>query len=231
MKTSLGDESGFSLVELAVVLVIIGLIVGGVLKGQELIESARLKAVLSQVNEFRVAAGTFLDRYGDLPGDYEQASRYIDEGLRDGNGDGMISGSGLEVSDGEEHESLSFWAHLTGAHLMPSPGKAPDNGNATFGKGAPKARIGGGFTIVHNPHPSMPGHWFVLGSENGASGDGALLTPLQAMGLNRQADDGNPTTGRIRSRDGEGAEPQSCVDAEGRYATGDQKACVLYFQM
>ena len=155
----------------------------------------------------------------------------IHEGLQDGNGDGVIQGPGLSVSNGEDHESLSFWAHLAGAGLMPSPGDAPNSGNATFGKGAPKARIGGGFTVVYNPHPSMPGHWFVLGTENGASGDGGLLTPLQAMGLNQKADDGNPMTGRIRSMDGANAEAHSCVDSSGIYATGDKKACVLYFQM
>ena len=76
LDTKHGQE-GFSLVELSIALLIIGLIVGGVLKGQELLESARLKSALSQVNEFRLATGVFMDKYNALPGDFDHASEYI----------------------------------------------------------------------------------------------------------------------------------------------------------
>lgn len=88
-------QAGFSLVELAIALMIIGLIVGGILKGQELLESARLKSVLTQVNEYRVAVTTFMDRYDALPGDFDQAAELIQDGLLDGNNNGIIEGPGL----------------------------------------------------------------------------------------------------------------------------------------
>lgn len=78
----------------------------------------------------------------------------------------------------------------------------------------------------------MPGHWFVLGTHNGNKGDGPGLTPLQAMSLDKKADNGDPTTGRIRVKDGAGVKAGSCVTPKGEYNTKNNEiACVIYFQM
>lgn len=223
-------QAGFSLVELAIALMIIGLIVGGILKGQELLESARLKSVLTQVNEYRVAVSTFIDRYDALPGDYDQAAELIQDGLLNGNNNGIIEGPGL-LTQGKDHETASFWAHLAAANLLPSPGTSSGT-QAKFGAGAPKAKIGGGFTICYHPFEDMPGHWFVLGNENGDKGNAPGLTPLQAMSLDKKADNGLPTTGKIRAKDGAGVKPGSCVTPKGEYNTKNNEiACVIYFQM
>ncbi len=70
MKT---QQSGFTLIEIAIVLVIIGLLLGGVLKGQELITSARVRNMISQQDGIKAAYFGFLDRYRALPGDYAAA--------------------------------------------------------------------------------------------------------------------------------------------------------------
>ena len=206
-----------------------GIIIGGILKGQDLLESARLKSVISQVNEYRVATNIFQDRYGALPGDYAQASHYIDASLSNGNGDGHITGPGL-TSSGSGHETLSFWAHLAAAKLISSPGKISSRKAAQFGHGAPKSKIGGGFTVQYNTFGEGH-HWFVLGEKQGASGQGAGLTPLQAMSLDQKGDNGQPGEGKIRAKDGIDVPPGSCVTAQGTY-NGKHKnnACVLYFQ-
>ena len=66
-------QSGFTLIEIAIVLVIIGLLLGGVLKGQELITSARVRNLISQQDGVKAAYFGFLDRFRALPGDYSQA--------------------------------------------------------------------------------------------------------------------------------------------------------------
>ena len=66
MKTQ--NQKGFTLVEIAIVLVIIGLLLGGVLKGQELIKSAKIKTTANQVKQFQSAIYTFQDKYRALPG-------------------------------------------------------------------------------------------------------------------------------------------------------------------
>src|SRR5215210_4736675 len=94
-------ESGFTLIEIAIVLVIIGLLLGGVLKGQELITSARVRNLISMQDGIKAAYFGFLDRYRALPGDYAQASANI-TGVTgggacgvgtagNGNGDGQIA--------------------------------------------------------------------------------------------------------------------------------------------
>ena len=230
MRKHKTSQAGFSLVELAIALMIIGLIVGGILKGQELLESARLKSILTQINEYRVATSTFIDRYDALPGDFDQATELINEKLLNGNNNGVIDGPGL-IAHSKDHEAASFWAHLAAANLIPNPGTSTGN-YVKFGAGAPKAKIGGGFTICYHPYEDMPGHWFLLGNENGEKGDAPGLTPLQAMSLDKKADDGNPTTGKIRAKDGAGTKKGSCVTLKGEYNTkNNEKACVVYFQM
>ncbi len=70
-------QNGFTLIEIAIVLVIIGLLLGGVLKGQELITSARVRNLISQQDGIKAAYFGFLDRFRALPGDYCQATTNI----------------------------------------------------------------------------------------------------------------------------------------------------------
>ena len=68
------QQKGFTLVEIAIVMVIIGLLLGGVLKGQEVITNARLKRVVNDFNGVSAAIFTYQDRYRGLPGDHRSAS-------------------------------------------------------------------------------------------------------------------------------------------------------------
>lgn len=81
--------SGFTLVELAIVLVIIGLIVGGVLAGQELVHQARIRQTVNQFTGFIAAAHTFDGKYGGMPGDLKNATNHW-QGVTNGNGNRFI---------------------------------------------------------------------------------------------------------------------------------------------
>src|SRR5204863_4357898 len=83
---------GFTLIEIAIVLVIIGLLLGGVLKGQELITGARVRNLISQQDGVKAAYFGFLDRFRALPGDYALASTNINSVTVNGDGNGKIDG-------------------------------------------------------------------------------------------------------------------------------------------
>jgi prepilin-type N-terminal cleavage/methylation domain-containing protein len=115
------NQKAFTLVELAIVIVIIGLLVGGVLQGQELIEQARQRAMMSQFNGYMAAIGTFQSKYNGLPGDIRKGFVYF------GGDDCLdttvsVSNNGCN-GDGDgkyayRTEGLLFWKHLGKAKMI-----------------------------------------------------------------------------------------------------------------
>src|SRR3972149_4786806 len=93
-KWIMRKQTGFTLIEIAIVLVIIGLLLGGVLKGQELITSARVRNLISQQDGVKAAYFGFLDRFRALPGDYNQATTNITGATVNGNNNGQIQSTG-----------------------------------------------------------------------------------------------------------------------------------------
>lgn len=133
-------SQGFTLIELSIVLVIIGLIVGGILVGQDLVKAAQLRSVMTDVERFRTAVNTFSLKYNCLPGDCDHATIYwgrADGGADasqncaspetdisaanptatcNGDGNGTITGGTVQQSN---LEAYRFWQHLSNAELVP----------------------------------------------------------------------------------------------------------------
>jgi len=98
-KKSLIDQKGFTLVEIAIVLVIIGLLIGGVLKGQSMIYNAKVKRLVKDMEGMRAAVLTFQDRYGSLPGDENNANTPPGD-ANNGNNNGLLDETnGWEIGD------------------------------------------------------------------------------------------------------------------------------------
>jgi prepilin-type N-terminal cleavage/methylation domain-containing protein len=108
-------QGGFTLVEIAIVLVIIGLILGGVLQGQTMIENARYKNFAKEIESYRAAFYTFQDMQGGLPGDLLNTSS-LNASAAAGNGNGQIAGGYCDVAN---EESCKVWSHLRYANLIP----------------------------------------------------------------------------------------------------------------
>lgn len=123
-------NAGFTLIELSIVLVIIGLVVGGILTGRDLISTAAARAQISQIERYHAATNAFRGKYGYLPGDisdptasqfgFQARGQYTGEG--DGNGllegvsaDAPGSNSGANLSTGE---TVMFWRDLSDAKLI-----------------------------------------------------------------------------------------------------------------
>jgi len=140
--------SGFTLIELSIVLVIIGLIVGGILVGQDLIKAAEVRAQISQIEKYNQAVNTFRAKFNAIPGDMAVSTAQqfgftlgsscagIQLGNRDGNGliDGYIAPWQLLQGAGETH---MFWVDLSSAvagNLI--EGQFPNSGAVLTGCGS-----------------------------------------------------------------------------------------------
>jgi len=224
-RLSRTHEKGFTLIELSIVLVIIGLIVGGILVGQDLIKLAEIRATISQIEKYNSAVNTFRTKYNAIPGDIisSQASAFglFSEttlagtaGHQDGNGliEGGSSGGVLP-----EGETLSFWRHLSDASLI----------DGQFGTNSSDSLIvqttGVVTATVNVPSRSLPPtkitpvNYFIVYSALGmnyfqiipiatiTTGPGYTyntvgITPIQAFNMDSKLDDGLPNTGIVQAR-------------------------------
>jgi hypothetical protein len=201
-------NAGFGLLDTALALAVTGFLMVAVLKGQELIESARLRGLLSQVDQFRTAVQLFTERYDAIPGDFSAAKTVIDSSLDNGSQNGTFESL---------NDAKRFWAHLTKSGII----------HVNMNDGFPTSKIGGVFK-VSSQVDEHPGIWLVLAST--AEGNGGAATPAQAASIDTKGDDGNPATGSIQSIKGNG-DTGECV-TEGQYnITNTKKACVLLFKI
>jgi prepilin-type N-terminal cleavage/methylation domain-containing protein len=124
-------QGGFTLVEIAIVLVIIGLLLGGILKGQEMITQAKIKNVIADMSGVSAAMYGYQDRYRALPGDDNKAAgRWSSTAPTIGTvGNGIVEGKWTTAGT----EAIVFWDHLRRAGFV--SGTGPENPfNAVSGK-------------------------------------------------------------------------------------------------
>ncbi len=183
------DQRGFTLVELAIVLVIIGIILGAVLKGQELINNAKMKRAYNQYREVLAAIYTYYDRYGKYPGDDPNANRWT--GATPGNNDGLIGGFTINCSATGAGETCYAWDHLRRANILTGTGTQ-----------APSNAYGGSIGIGHATFQNLTTHW--IGFDN-VPGD-------VCQSLDEQYDDGVYNTGSIRGLLDYKANPNTTYD-------------------
>jgi prepilin-type N-terminal cleavage/methylation domain-containing protein len=184
-------QRGFTLVEIAIVLIIIGLLLGAVLKGQEMIEQSKIKRVINDFNAISAAVMTYKDRYGHLPGDDPNAATRWPAatgraGTANGNGNGVIDGTLGQVLTGGTNESGYAWQHLRLAGLI-----GGDVANAATARTPERTPFGSNYGLGSN------GNAFGLG--NTATIFCASLPAKAAEALDKQLDDGNPQSGNIRA--------------------------------
>ena len=191
-------QQGFTLIEIAIVLVIIGLLLGGVLKGQELINAARVRNIASQIDGVKIAYLGFQDRFRALPGDYPTL-------LAQQNIPGMPNGccpAGGTCGNGliDPKENLVVWNQLSKENFIPGSYSGDVGAGAVF---VPP-------TAATNPTNPFSGY-LVLMNDNDY-GDATVAAPNPATNiktggnvpaatlaeLDRKVDDGVPGSGSFR---------------------------------
>ena len=185
------QNQGFTLIEIAIVLVIIGLLLGGILKGQELITNARARNLISQQDGTKAAFLGFQDRFRALPGDYSQAVNNVNGATANGNGNGLITPNGISGATVDEH--ILAWEHLSRAGFI--------TGSYTY---APTAE-------TPTSAPVNPYSRYLQIVNDGTYADAAAAPPARhnvktgnlvpsdlLAEVDRKIDDGNAITGAFR---------------------------------
>ncbi len=222
-KTS---QKGFTLVELSIVLVIIGLIVSGVLAGRDLIKAAELRATVRQVQSFQTAVNTFIGKYNGIPGDVTAATYGLVGGVATTNADGFISdltgGTAASSRNTYNGEISNFWSELTspGKELIPGiynghEGAAAINRNDVVNVNMPKMKFGNSGWGVFTDGVS---NYFVTGvpGDDGVIATDAYLTsnifvPIELYNMDVKMDDGLPASGDVQAVGGAAADPNTAA--------------------
>lgn len=186
-------QMGFTLVEIAIVLVIIGLLLGGVLKGQELINSAKVKNFANDFRNIPLFIYGYQDRFRALPGDDPAAATHVAGATTattptGTQGNGVINGSWDSVTNTDE--SFLFWQHVRLANFASGPTNVAD---ADY---RPR-NADGGFIGIEAGSAAAPYIAAMTGGSYVVCSSGIL--GRFAMQLDQQVDDGNTFTGSMRA--------------------------------
>lgn len=210
----------FSLVELSIVLVILGLLIGGIMAGQSLIRASELRAVSSEYARYLTATHAFRDKYFAIPGDFNNAVNIwgrssacggtSDSGTCNGNATGTLSAGAA----GGTSEVFQFWNHLALAGLIEGQysglAGTSNDWHSMPGTNLPASKLRkagwaasttGTLTSVNFFFDGQYGNSFSIGSGDTANlSYPNSLTPPEAWNIDTKMDDGMPGTGKIVMR-------------------------------
>ncbi len=214
----------FSLVELSIVLVILGLLTGGILTGQSLIRAAEMRSIVTELQRYQTAARSFQDKYFALPGDMRNATDFwgapgnnlancpatAGTGTQtcNGDGDGLID----EGLAGRYAEQYLFWQHLANAGLIEGTynGRVGSGGNyhSVIGSNVPASKMSNaGWTSDNDPGGTSTTYAINYGntlkfggSQTNHTTQAAILTPEEAWNIDTKVDDGKPAYGKAIAR-------------------------------
>lgn len=210
-------QSGFSLVELSIVLVILGLLTGGILAGQSLIRAAELRAVSTGIGKYQTALHTFRDKYFALPGDMTNATKFWQSGTScpsnssggtcDGNGDGNIiclpDYTGCEMTFVSQHLALA--GLIEGSYNPNWPAADPvPHGAHIFSLKANNLSLmlnyGGPYPVVYYDNYGGK-NYLRVGSISTTGYYSGYMDPVipcgDAWNIDTKMDDGKPGTGKF----------------------------------
>lgn len=203
------SQQGFSLIEIAVVLAIIGLVIGGIMGGTKLLAQSRLQGVLAQASSYAMSIDQFRQQYGELPGDFSQANRVWSQATN-GNGDNIW---GTASAGGGVGENYQIWRQLVLAGYLAgnySGVAGANNANHVVpGVNAPAGSVRNSVFWHHSWGPVSGHSSFYDGDYNNAMVFGGsvdlnwpsagVITGRDAYDIDKKADDSLPGQGAIRT--------------------------------
>lgn len=220
-------NQGFTLVELSIVVVVIGLVLGGFLIGKSVIRRAQINSIMTDMQQFKAATAAFYTKYNSLPGDMDDATTYWGSAsciavqttaeTCNGDGDGSVE-SNWAASPTSGHENFLFWKHLSNAGLIAgnysgvSDSADPiTNYYAVTSNNAPSGKLknslwyavdfGTQSASSMGMFDNVYNHTFEFGAyEIDGRPINGIVTASEAYALDSKYDDGKPGTGSVLMR-------------------------------
>lgn len=235
-------QAGFTLVEIAVVMVIVGFLIGGILQGREMIKNAQVTRTISDARGIQVLTTQFEDKYGYMPGDFDALNRI--SGCESGNANSCLGGNGNGSVGGfrgvddvawrtvvtGRSETLQFWKHLALANFITTVDASSDFSTLAWSESHPAAAVGGGYEFYYDALTTIgfAGHILRLSLDGVAPTGGmvGVLTPDQAAQIDRKMDDGMAGSGKVFADYGVNSNACKTNDL---YNEGASATCILYF--
>jgi len=237
-------QDGFTLVELAIGLVIIGLMTGVYITAQQMIHAAEMNKIVTDVQAYRQAISSFQEKYAALPGDMPDAdvmwSECVDEASNpcNGNGDGGIVAQPVDM-----HESFRAWQHLALSRMIKGQYTGQlGTGDDTIipGENMPEASLTRGVYSLTSTYALV----LLLGALDPDSTadhwpNEAVLSPVDAMRIDEKIDDSHPDSGKVRAMpgwegmrkctDNDPTNPAYAIDEDKVDLEGNGVGCMMLF--
>ena len=256
-----GNAAGFSLIELAIVLVILGLLVGGILSGQAMIRASEVRSVISEKEKYETAINYFKEKYDSLPGDMPDATAFwgsaggtgsdatcfmnqtaTSPATCNGNGNGQTGNSAFGYD-----ERFASWKHLANAGLIEGNYSGKTGGTQgsyvqQVGTNVPRATIRNGFFDFWYEDGNGASGTFAASKWNrhvltlyGDNSSYSALKPEEAWKIDTKIDDSSPVYGNVMSTKKTSTVGTDCTTsdaASAAYAVTDSRMlCLLQFAL
>ncbi len=242
---NLQKSRGFTLVELSIVILIIGLLAAGILAGQSLIEAGKTRAVITEIEAHFESVKIFREKYFDWPGDITNATDLFptDAVVANGNGNERVEWDS-DAATTDAQEGSQAWYHLQVAQMLQTGGLTGVGGVAVVGRNVPGSKIpSAGYFLDYDTTLMQNYLGFGSGDGGGVSGDpddsraeevasGAgpndqgIITPKMAYEIDNKVDDGIPNFGKVRGS--KGSDPNGIYTSDNCRRTGDTASPLQY---